>query len=71
MTSLGAIIEWLFLNRLNDIQVRFEDFLLVEDALGHTFAKRFFEISQISDKLYVLGVCKAMSVTNLKTLSSK
>lgn len=68
---LGAVMELLFLNCLNDVHVSLGGFLLVKEALGHTCAKRFFKISQKSDKLHILGFCKAMSATDLKTLSSK
>lgn len=48
-----------FLNYLNVDQVCHEGFSLVKDALRHTCAKRFFEISQIPDKSYIfLGSAK-------------
>lgn len=61
----------LLLNYLTDEQARSGVFFLFKDALGHTCAKRFFDIPQMSDKLNVLGPGEAMGDTDLIDLSSE
>ncbi len=61
----------LFLNYLTDEQAKSCVFFLYKDGRGHSHARRFFDIPQISEKLNVLGPGEAMGDTDLLELSAR
>ena len=59
----------LVLNYLTDEAAKKSVIFLYKDSDGHTHAKKFFEISEMKNKLKILGPGEAMSDTNLESLS--
>ena len=61
----------LVLNYLEDTVAKDSVILLYKDNQGHTQAKKFFDIPEISQKLGLLGPGEVMSDTNLEKLSAR
>ena len=61
----------LVLNYLKDEVAKDSVILLYKDNQGHTQAKKFFDIPEISQKLGLLGPGEVMSDTNLEKLSAR